>query len=90
MGWILINTEQDGQAVDVVEKDSEKFETWEALVWIEDKNNKITRQNLQYYKWTGEQFESEEPVIEIDPDDIPESMTPEEFDKVYTSDDIKE
>ena len=75
MGWILINTEQDGQAVDVVEKDSEKFEVYETLVWVEDKNNKITRQNLQYYKWTGKQFEGEEPVIEIDSDDVAEPMT---------------
>jgi hypothetical protein len=73
MGWILINTEQDGQAVDVVEKDSEKFEVYETLVWVEDKNNKITRQNLQYYKWTGKQFEGEEPKEEED--DVAEPMT---------------
>lgn len=90
MGWILINTEQDGQAVDIVEKAAEKFDTYKTLVWVNDKNKKLTHENLQFYKWTGEQFEGGEPVIEIDPDDIPEPITPEEFDKVYTSDDIKE
>ena len=69
---------------------AEKFDTYKTLVWVNDKNKKLTHENLQFYKWTGEQFEGGEPVIEIDPDDIPEPITPEEFDKVYTSDDIKE
>ena len=70
MGWILINTEQDGQAVDIVEKAAEKFETYKTLIWINDKDKKLTNTNLQFYKWNGERFEGEEP--ESDPDASPE------------------
>ncbi len=66
MGWILINTEQDGQAVDMVEKATEKFDTYHTLVWVNDKNKKLTHENLQFYKWNGEQFEGEEPKKDMD------------------------
>ena len=45
---------------------------------------KWTDKYIKEWEKAKENYEREMKLLEIDPEDIPEPMTPEEFDKIYT------